>query len=449
MRTKHIYFLLFILGISLSNACKKDDPPPANPTSGFTVSKLTAVVDEEVQFTNTSANATAFKWSFGDGTTSTDASPKKSYQTSDNFTVTLVATGAGGSNTNTTVVKVLPFGGFTVENEADLIANKPVQMTNSSKGAVSYQWAFGDPANSTATTANPSFTYAAAGTYTVTMKAISAVGETVVTKTITVKAAPVTKDLYYMEYSGAASNIKKLALDGTGTTTTILDITGKGGSGMAFDAVNNKVYFSDFEVADMGNIWRMNLDGTGLTAIVSNISDPYGVAIDAAGGKVYWVDDLGNVSRANLDGSSPQIGIVNIPGGQMRAIALDPENNKMYFYEVNIEVLYVANMDGSNVTPLITGSYGYGIFVDTVNDKLYYDEQNAKKLFQTNLDGSGQVTIDASGARIYGMAIDYTDKKLYWSGRESGKITRANLDGSSPETLATGLTSPRGIALKQ
>ncbi len=446
MRTKHIYFLLFILGISLSNACKKDDPPPANPTSGFTVSKLTAVVDEEVQFTNTSANATSFKWSFGDGTTSTDASPKKSYQTSDNFTVTLVATGAGGSNTNTTVVKVLPFGGFTVENEADLIANKPVQMTNSSKGAVSYQWAFGDPANSTATTANPTFTYPAAGTYTVTLKAISAVGETAVSKTITVKGAPVTKDLYYIEYT--ANAIKKLALDGSGTTASVLDITGKAGAGMALDAVNNKIYFSDFEVTGTGNIWRMNLDGTGLTAIASNLSDPYGVAVDPAGGKVYWVDDLGNVSRANLDGSSPQIGLVNIPSGQMRAIALDLKNNKMYFYEVNAEILYVANLDGSNVTPLITASYGYAILVDTVNNKLYYDEQNAGKLFQTNLDGTGQVTIDADGTRIYGMAIDHTENKLYWSGRDNGKVIRANLDGSSPETLATGLTSPRGIALK-
>jgi PKD repeat protein len=446
MRTKHIYFLLFILGISLSNACKKDDPPPANPISGFTVSKLTAVVDEEVQFTNTSANATSFKWSFGDGTTSTDASPKKSYQTSDNFTVTLVATGAGGSNTNTTVVKVLPFGGFTVENEADLIANKPVQMTNSSKGAVSYQWAFGDPANSTATTANPTFTYPAAGTYTVTLKAISAVGETAVSKTITVKGAPVTKDLYYIEYT--ANAIKKLALDGSGTTASVLDITGKAGAGMALDAVNNKIYFSDFEVTGTGNIWRMNLDGTGLTAIASNLSDPYGVAVDPAGGKVYWVDDLGNVSRANLDGSSPQIGLVNIPSGQMRAIALDLKNNKMYFYEVNAEILYVANLDGSNVTPLITASYGYAILVDTVNNKLYYDEQNAGKLFQTNLDGTGQVTIDADGTRIYGMAIDHTENKLYWSGRDNGKVIRANLDGSSPETLATGLTSPRGIALK-
>jgi PKD repeat protein len=446
MRTKHIYFLLFILGISLSNACKKDDPPPANPTSGFTVSKLTAVVDEEVQFTNTSANATSFKWSFGDGTTSTDASPKKSYQTSDNFTVTLVATGAGGSNTNTTVVKVLPFGGFTVENEADLIANKPVQMTNSSKGAVSYQWAFGDPANSTATTANPTFTYPSAGTYTVTLKAISAVGETAVSKTITVKGAPVTKDLYYIEYT--ANAIKKLALDGSGTTASVLDITGKAGAGMALDAINNKIYFSDFEVTGTGNIWRMNLDGTGLTAIASNLTDPYGVAVDPTGGKVYWVDDLGNVSRANLDGSSPQIGLVNIPSGQMRAIALDVKNNKMYFYEVNAEILYVANLDGSNVTPLITASYGYAILVDNVNNKLYYDEQNAGKLFQTNLDGTGQITIDADGTRIYGMVIDHTENKLYWSGRDNGKIIRANLDGSSPETLATGLTSPRGIALK-
>lgn len=50
-------------------------------------------------------------------------------------------------------------------------------------------------------------------------------------------------------------------------------------------------------------------------------------------------------------------------------------------------------MDGTNVTPLLTGTYGYAILVDTVHDKLYYDDQNAAKLFQVNLDGTGQVTI--------------------------------------------------------
>jgi len=184
-------------------------------------------------------------------------------------------------------------------------------------------------------------------------------------------------------------------------------------------------------------------------AVATGINDPYGVAVDPAGGKVYWVDNAGNVSRANLDGSSPQIGLVNIPGGNMRAIALDPENNKMYFYDVNIEDLYVASMDGTNVAKLLTGTYGYAILIDTVNDKLYYDDQNANKLWQVNLDGTAPVTIDASGDRIYGMLIDYSANKLYWSSRDGNKLMRANLDGSSPETILSGLTSPRGIALKQ
>lgn len=447
MMFKKSYLLYLMLGISLMQSCKKEAETPPSPGASFNASKLTAVVDEVIQFTNTSSNATAFKWSFGDGTTSTEVAPKKAYSTSDNFTVTLIATGAGGSTTAISVVKVLPFGAFTVEDESALIADKPVKFTNTSKGAVSYLWSFGDAGNSTSTAANPTFTYANSGTYTVTLKAISAVGETTVSKTITVAGAPVTKELFYIEYT--ANLVKKLSLDGSGASANVLDITGKAGAGMALDAVNKKIYFSDFEVTGTGNIWRMNYDGTGLTAIASNLTDPYGVAVDPVGGKVYWVDDAGNVSRANLDGSAPQIGIVNIPSGQMRAIALDVENNKMYFYEVNVEVLYVANLDGSNVTPLLTGTYGYAILIDTVRDKIYYDDQNAKKLYQVNLDGTAQVEINTEATRIYGIALDYNENKLYWSGRDTGKLLRANLDGSAVETLATGLTSPRGIALKQ
>ncbi len=88
----------------------------------------------------------------------------------------------------------------------------------------------------------------------------------------------------------------------------------------------------------------------------------------------------------------------------------------MYFYEVNLENLYIANLDGSNPLVLVPGVYGYGILVDSQNDKLYYEDQNSGLFVRTNLDATNPLTIDNNGTRIYGLTIDYTDLKLYWSG---------------------------------
>ncbi len=446
MQVKHFLFLCFLATGILFNACKKEDDP-IQPTAAFNSSKTTVVVDEEIQFTNSSNNATAFKWSFGDGTSSTEVSPKKAYQSSAVFTVSLTATGEGGTTISNATITVLPACAFTVENENALLNTTPVQFTNASKGASSYLWSFGDAANSTSTLESPNFQYNTPGTYTVTLKAISAVGETTASKQITVGGAPIVKELYFIQYGSGLIN--KMPVDGSGTVSTVLDINGKAGPGIDYDPNTGKIYFSDFEVTGSGNIWRCNLDGSNLEAIVSNLTDPYGIALDLTAGKVYWVDDLGNVSRANLDGSSQEIGLVNIPSGQMRAISLDPANNKMYFYEVNLENLYVANMDGSNPNILFSGVYGYAILADAVNGKIYFDDQNSGTLVIANLDGSNKQTFDNDGTRIYGMAIDRTENKLYWSGRDSGNLTRANLDGSNPEILKSGLASPRGLFFKQ
>ncbi|HZV70371.1 MAG TPA: PKD domain-containing protein [Saprospiraceae bacterium] len=445
MKTKHFLLLFALVIFAAISACKKDEPEPT-PISDFTVSKTTATVDEVIQFTNTSDNATSFTWSFGDGTTSTEASPTKSYPTSNVFVVTLSATGAGGTKLSNKNVTILPLSAFTVENEGSLNNITAVQFTNTSKGATSYEWTFGDAGNTTSSLENPTFTYTTGGTYTVTLKATGAGGPATSTKTISVAQTAAAKQLYYIEYGDAA--IRKLSLDGSAEVNDVLDITGKGGAGLAFNPGDNKVYFSDFEVVPEGKIWRMNPDGTGLQELASGLTDPYGIALDTDAGKIYWVDDLGNVSRANLDGSSPEPGFLNIPGGELRAIALDLKNDKMYFYEVALENLWVANLDGSNPVALITGVYGYSIFVDSVNDKLYYDEQNSMQLIRSNLDGTGQVTIDATDTRRYGLTIDQTDNKLYWSGRDSGELNRANLDGSDPEVLKSGLASVRGICIK-
>jgi DNA-binding beta-propeller fold protein YncE len=248
--------------------------------------------------------------------------------------------------------------------------------------------------------------------------------------------------------------LAKVDLDVNRTLTTVKDLAGMSGVGLAYDATAGKIYTSDFYDADTpdGKIWKMNLDGTGATAIASGILDPYGIALDAAGGKIYWVDDAGNVSRANVDGSSPEVPLVNVPDGWLRAIALDKENGKMYFYEVNHENLYIANLDGTDTTRLITGVYGYAIFVDGVNGKIYFDDQNSGTggmLKRANLDGTGIEDIDNAETRIYGIDIDYDANKLYWSSRDLGEIYRANLDGTGKEVLKSGLTSPRGMFLKK
>jgi len=436
------------MSLALVSCQNDDDTIPPQSAAEFSASATTVMVGEDIQFSNTSQNATAYLWSFGDGTTSNEVSPRKSYQSSDVFLVSLVSTGAGGSTISNMEITVTPASGFDVEDEDLLTTGIPVQFANTSLGATSYSWSFGDSDNSTSSEQNPTFIYSDVGTYTVSLTASSDVGSNTFTKEVIIGEGPDSiAELYYIALGD--EYIRKLILDGTGTVNDVVSITGMGGIGLAYDAINQKIYYSDFEVYPNGNIWRMNMDGSGLEMIVTGIGDPYAIALDVEGGKMYWVDDDGNVSKANLDGSNQEIGFFNVPGAQWRAISLDVENNMMYVYDVNIEEIYAVNMDGTNPQVIITGNYGYALLVDTVNDRIYFDDQNEELLKVANLDGSNIQTVNDNGTRIYGMDIDYEESKIYWSGRDSGELSRANLDGSGMEVLQSGITSPRGMFLKK
>lgn len=449
MKAKLYSCIILLLASAFILSCNDDDDAKPQATSGFTASKTTVEIGEDIQFTNTSENATAFRWSFGDGTTSKEIAPKKSYTSSGVYVVSLVSTGPGGSTISNATITVTPDANFTVEDADDLVALTPVQFTNLSRGADSYSWSFGNAANSTSTAENPTFTYLTAGTYTVTLTAISAAGESTFTQQVVVEAA--TPELYFIEYN--AGFIRKLKLDGSGEVTNFLDINGKGGVGLAYDEVHGKVYFSDFEVDGEGKIWSVNLDGTDLKTIVTGLYSPYGIALDVAGGKIYWADDadaddVGHIGRANLDGSNPE-NIVTLDGVQFRSVALDLLNDKLYFYDVWYEELYQSNLDGSDAEVIVDGVYGYALAVDAEHGKIYFDDQNDAQLKRANLDGSNVEEVDNTDTRIYGIVVDEDSDALYWSGRDSEEISRANLDGSGKIVLKSALESPRGIFLRK
>src|SRR5690349_14382964 len=186
MKSKLYAYLTIFLVIASVMSCKDDEDPAPQAAANFTADKSTAQVGETIQFTNTSENATAFKWSFGDGTTSKDVAPKKTYESSGSYLVSLVSTGEGGSTISNLTVKIVPSPAFTVEDADNLMALTPVQFTNASKGAASYLWSFGNEAGSTSTAEDPTFTYLKAGSYKVTLTATSPEGATTTEKTVVV-----------------------------------------------------------------------------------------------------------------------------------------------------------------------------------------------------------------------------------------------------------------------
>lgn len=103
---------------------KTQTAPGSAPVADFTASKTNPAKGETVQFTDKSTNSpTSWLWDFGDGTTSTQQNPTKTYNNAGTFTVSLRATNSYGSNSKTLNIAVKGSVGIVPTN--GLIAYYP------------------------------------------------------------------------------------------------------------------------------------------------------------------------------------------------------------------------------------------------------------------------------------------------------------------------------------
>ena len=65
--------------------------------------------------------------------------------------------------------------------------------------------------------------------------------------------------------------------------------------------------------------------------VVTGLGTPIGIAVDPAGGKVYWAD-MGpdKIQRKNLDGSGSIEDVATGLGDNPVAVAVDPTGGKVY-----------------------------------------------------------------------------------------------------------------------
>ncbi|MEO1011035.1 MAG: PKD domain-containing protein [Bacteroidota bacterium] len=93
---KHLRNITFcILALSFSGCEDDDEEVVPTVTAGFTFTQNNANV---VSFLNTSENTQTYEWDFGDGTSSTEINPVKTFAENGTYTVTLTASNVAGAS---------------------------------------------------------------------------------------------------------------------------------------------------------------------------------------------------------------------------------------------------------------------------------------------------------------------------------------------------------------
>jgi PKD repeat protein len=150
------------------------------PVASFSVTATTVCAGTAVHFANTSSGITGALWFFGDGLTSSLTAPSHTYATFGVYSVSLVVYDIFGCASDTLIMPGLitvnfsPASSFHMSDSFAVCAPLNVTYYNTTTGAVSYYWTFGDATSSIAPA--PSDVYVFSGLYHVTLVATSANG---------------------------------------------------------------------------------------------------------------------------------------------------------------------------------------------------------------------------------------------------------------------------------
>jgi gliding motility-associated-like protein len=169
------------------------------PTSSFSYSFN--CIKDSVIFTNTSSissgSITSSLWNFGDlSSTSNLTNPRHNYSASGNYTATLISTSNFSCSSTSTVLVSLTnkvSANYSI-SATNFCLGSAINFSNVSTYSLStinaWAWNFGNGA--TSSQQNPSYTYTASGTYSVTLQSTAADGcKGIITKTVSINAKPV------------------------------------------------------------------------------------------------------------------------------------------------------------------------------------------------------------------------------------------------------------------
>lgn len=274
----------------------------------------------------------------------------------------------------------------------------------------------------------------ASGSSTITLSVSDGPATTSTTFTVDVTGLA---SLYWMTTAGS---LWRVDVNGTNAVELTTDI--RGAAPVAADPVTRTIFYKQDSA-----IVRADSDGENPGDIVENGGSPSALTVDSTNHKLYWSDFNGKqIMRAELDGSNPTqvLGDIDSPSG----VALDVPRGKVYVITYNNTKLLRFNLDGTDLETLASnlGGQGVGLEVDSIGGKLYYSTRG-NSIYVANLDGSNATPLVTNQTTVHEIAIDITAGRLYWVDWLAGVVRSANLaDGSDIQDVSSSNGRSWGLA---
>jgi hypothetical protein len=250
--------------------------------------------------------------------------------------------------------------------------------------------------------------------------------------------AHASETLYWDNYHG--DSIGSANIDGSGGRLLDLGTTAVDGpEGLAFDPANDRIYIAgngDDEIDWVGINGGAGVLKTGNAPVDS----PAGVAVDPATQTVYWGNEGGSepigYADANETGAGGALNVTGASEGIPTRIAIDTAGGQIYWFGARkggVHLSY-ANLNGTGGGDLPVAEdelpeSSHGISVDPANGRLYFlgeeDVEVGPSEFETfdsllwvNLSGIGGGEVDTTNASVaepYGLAFDPSLGRFYWA----------------------------------
>ncbi|MGK5114684.1 PKD domain-containing protein [Geodermatophilus sp. CPCC 205506] len=244
---------------------------PANtaPAARFTgtTAELTAAFDAGTS-SDTDGRIASYAWAFGDGGSATGATAQHTYAAAGTYVVTLTVTddkGATGVSSRLVTVapappNQAPTASFTTAAAGLTLAVDGAASTDADGTVAGHAWTFGDGGTGTGATAE--HTYAAAGTYPVTLTVTDDDGATAVTEQQVVVTTPVSSELI------AKDTFNRTVQNGLGTA----DVGGTWVASVGAGRQSVTPGVAELAVPAAGNNTAAHLDGVAATAVDARTS---------------------------------------------------------------------------------------------------------------------------------------------------------------------------------